>query len=77
MPVLSLASGRYQSLETADVQRCRYFPYDIGYLSTVAAVAVWADAAAALRVADGYFGGYVVVYDPLTYFISDVVGLLQ
>jgi len=25
----------------------------------------------------GYFDGYVVVYDPLTYFIANVIDLLQ
>jgi hypothetical protein len=25
----------------------------------------------------GYYGGYVVVYDPVTYFISNVIDLLQ
>ena len=55
-----------------------YFPYgDIGYLTPVPASLYGQIPPPPPGYQVGYFDGYVVVYDPLTYFIADLVDLLQ
>lgn len=55
-----------------------YFPYgDIGYLSPLPANIYGYLPPPPPGYQMGYFDGYVVVYDPLTYFIANVVDLLQ
>ncbi|WP_446745173.1 hypothetical protein [Silvibacterium acidisoli] len=55
-----------------------YFPYgDIGYLSPLPGDLYSYMPPPPPGYQMGYFDGYVVVYDPLTYFIANVVDLLQ
>ncbi len=55
-----------------------YFPYaDIGYMTPVPAEVYRYMPAPPPGYQMGYFDGYVVVYDPLTYFLANVVDLLQ
>ncbi len=55
-----------------------YFPYgDIGYLSAVPSQLYGQLPPFPPGYQAGYFDGYVVVYDPLTYFIADVIDLLE
>ena len=55
-----------------------YFPYgDIGYLSSIPAALYGQLPPPPVGYQMGYFDGYVVVYDPLTFFIANVVDLLQ
>lgn len=55
-----------------------FFPYaDIGYLSPLPPTLYGALPPPPLGYSMGYFDGYVVVYDPVSYFIANVVDLLQ
>lgn len=55
-----------------------YFPYaDIGYLSPLPPDLYGALPPPPLGYQMGYYDGYVVVYDPMTYFIASVIDLLQ
>ena len=55
-----------------------YFPYgDIGYLSPLPPDIYGAVPPPPFGYQMGYFDGYVVVYDPMTYFIANVIDLLQ
>ncbi len=55
-----------------------YFPYgDIGYLTPLPVGLYGLLPPSPPGYQMGYFDGYVVVYDPLTYFIANVVDLLQ
>lgn len=55
-----------------------YFPYgDIGYLSALPSNIYGYLPPPPPGYQMGYFDGYVVVYDPLTYFIANVIDLLQ
>ncbi len=55
-----------------------YFPYgDIGYLSPLPPTLYGALPPPPFGYSMGYFDGYVVVYDPVSYFIANVVDLLQ
>ena len=55
-----------------------FFPYgDIGYLTGVPPSLYGYLPPPPPGYQMGYFDGYVVVYDPLTYFIANVVDLLQ
>jgi hypothetical protein len=55
-----------------------YFPYgDIGYLTPLPANIYGYLPPPPPGYQMGYFDGYVVVYDPLTYFIANVIDLLQ
>jgi hypothetical protein len=55
-----------------------YFPYgDIGYLSPLPPAVYGYLPPPPPGYQMGYFDGYVVVYDPLTYFIANVIDLLQ
>ncbi len=55
-----------------------FFPYaDIGYLTPVPFGLYGAMPPIPPGYQAGYFDGYVVVYDPFTYFIADVLDLLQ
>jgi hypothetical protein len=55
-----------------------YFPYgDIGYLSPLPPNIYGYLPPPPPGYQMGYFDGYVVVYDPLTYFIANVIDLLQ
>ena len=55
-----------------------YFPYgDIGYLSPLPPSLYGQMPPPPNGYELGYFDGYVVVYDPLTYFIANLVDLLQ
>lgn len=55
-----------------------YFPYgDIGYLSPLPPSLYGQLPPPPFGYQMGYFDGYVVVYDPLTYFIANLVDLLQ
>ena len=55
-----------------------YFPYgDIGYITAVPPGLYGYLPPTPPGYQMGYFDGYVVVYDPLTYFIANVVDLLQ
>ena len=54
-----------------------YFPYgDIGYLSPLPAGLYGQLPPPPFGYQMGYFDGYVVVYDPVTYFIANMVDLL-
>ena len=54
-----------------------YFPYgDIGYLSPLPVGLYGQLPPPPPGYQMGYFDGYVVVYDPLTYFIANMVDLL-
>ena len=55
-----------------------YFPYgDIGYLSPLPVSLYGTMPPPPPGYQMGYYDGYVVVYDPITYFIANVVDLLQ
>ena len=55
-----------------------YFPYDdIGYLSPLPPDLYGALPPPPYGYQMGYYDGYVVVYDPMTYFIASVIDLLQ
>ena len=55
-----------------------YFPYgDIGYLSPLPPSLYGQMPPPPFGYQMGYFDGYVVVYDPVTYFIANMVDLLQ
>jgi hypothetical protein len=55
-----------------------YFPYgDIGYLSALPPDLYGQLPPPPPGYRVGYYDGYVVVYDPLTYFIASVIDLLQ
>ena len=55
-----------------------YFPVgDIGYLTPLPGSLYGQIAPPPPGYQMGYFDGYVVMYDPLTYFIANVVDLLQ
>lgn len=77
---------RYYLRHLAYINRARrpvftvggYFPYgDIGYLSPVPPSLYGQLPLPPPGYQMGYFDGYVVVYDPLTYFIADLIDLLQ
>ncbi len=54
-----------------------YFPYgDIAYLTAVPPSLYGKLPVPPPGYQMGYFDGYVVVYDPLTYFIADLIDLL-
>lgn len=55
-----------------------YFPYvDIGYISPLPADLYGSLPPPPPGYEMGYYDGYVVVYDPVTYFIASVIDLLQ
>ncbi len=55
-----------------------YFPYgDIGYMTPVPVSLYGQIAPPPPGYQMGYFDGYVVVYDPSTYFIADLIDLIQ
>ena len=55
-----------------------YFPYgDVGYLSPLPPSLYGQMPPPPFGYQMGYFDGYVVVYDPLTYFIANMMDLLQ
>jgi len=55
-----------------------YFPVgDIGYLTTVPPSVYRTLPPPPPGYQMGYFDGYVIVYDPVTYFIANLVDLLQ
>lgn len=55
-----------------------YFPYaDIGYLSPLPPDLYGTLPPPPYGYQMGYYDGYVVVYDPMTYFIASVIDLLQ
>ena len=54
-----------------------FFPYaDIGYISPLPPTLYGALPPPPMGYAMGYFDGYVVVYDPVSYFIANVIDLL-
>ena len=54
-----------------------YFPYgDIGYISPLPVGLYGQLPPAPMGYQMGYFDGYVVVYDPVTYFVANMVDLL-
>lgn len=55
-----------------------YFPYaDIGYITPLPPDVYGYLPPPPPGYQMGYFQGYVVVYDPVTYFIANVIDLLQ
>jgi hypothetical protein len=55
-----------------------FFPFaDIGYLTPVPPAVYGYIPPPPPGYQVGYWDGYVVVYDPLTYFIANVIDLLQ
>jgi hypothetical protein len=55
-----------------------YFPFgDIGYLTPVPPSLYGSIPPPPPGYQMGYYDGYVVVYDPLTYFIANLVDLMQ
>ena len=55
-----------------------YFPYgDISYLTALPPDAYSYVPPPPPGYSMGYYDGYVVVYDPVTYFIANVIDLLQ
>ncbi|MDQ2712216.1 MAG: hypothetical protein M3Y72_26350 [Acidobacteriota bacterium] len=55
-----------------------YFPIgDIGYLTAVPPYVYGHLPVPPPGYQMGYFDGYVVVYDPVTYFIANLIDLLQ
>ncbi|MCU1322640.1 MAG: hypothetical protein JWM43_2289 [Acidobacteriaceae bacterium] len=55
-----------------------YFPYgDIGYMTPLPVALYGQVPPPPPGYQMGYYDGYVVVYDPLTYFIANLIDLVQ